>query len=393
MCPSYRATREERYSTRGRGRLLNEMLRGEVITDGWQSEAVKEALDMCLACKGCRSDCPTHTDMASYKAEFLSHYYERHSRPLQAHSIGRIGEWAPLAMRAPNLVNAITASPGFSNVLKRIAGIAAERSLPRFAERSFSSQFETLQRLRRDPARAGGVRRGDPVVLFPDTFSNYFRPQTAFAAAEVLAASGARVELPKQRLCCGRPYYDFGMLDKARASLEKILASLAPQIESGVPVVVLEPGCHSVFKDELLKLFPGDANAEKLSKQVVSLGELLQARNWKPRAIGGSALLHGHCHQKALGSTKADVALLEAAGIETAAPDTGCCGMAGAFGFRPETYATSVKVANLQLLPKVKGAAEGTLIVANGFSCREQIEGLGGRATLHLAEVLAKAVA
>jgi FAD/FMN-containing dehydrogenase/Fe-S oxidoreductase len=393
MCPSYRATREERFSTRGRGRLLNEMLRGEVITDGWQSEEVKEALEMCLACKGCRSDCPTHTDMASYKAEFLSHYYEHRSRPLQAHSMGRIGEWAPLAMRAPNFINAMTGFPGVSNILKWMGGIATERPLPRFAERSFCAQFEALQRRRRDPAREGGVRRGDPVILFPDTFSNFFRPQTAMSAARVLEDSGARVELPKEPLCCGRPYYDYGMLDKAKANLEKILASLAPQIESGVPVVVLEPGCHSVFKDELLKLFPDDASAAKLSKQVVSLGELLQARNWKPRAIGGSALLHGHCHQKALGGAQADVALLEAAGIDTAAPETGCCGMAGSFGFRPETYETSVKVANLQLLPRVKGAADGTLIVANGFSCREQIEGLGGRETLHLAEVLAKGIA
>lgn len=389
MCPSYRATREERYSTRGRARLLGEMLRGEVITDGWQSEEVKEALEMCLACKGCRSDCPTHTDMASYKAEFLSHYYEHRARPLQAHSMGRIGEWAPLAMRAPNLINALTGFPVLSNVLKRIAGIATERSLPRFAERSFCAQFDALQPRRRDPAREGGVRRGDPVLLFPDTFSNFFRPQTAMSAARVLEASGARVELPRERLCCGRPYYDYGMLDKAKASLGKILASLAPQIESGVPIVVLEPGCHSVFKDELLKFFPGDGNAEKLSRQAVSLGEVLQARNWKPPAIGGSALLHGHCHQKALGNTKADVALLEAAGIETAAPETGCCGMAGSFGFRPETYETSVKVAGLSLLPKIRGAAAETLIVSNGFSCREQIEGLAGRNTLHLAEALA----
>lgn len=392
MCPSYRATKEERYSTRGRGRLLNEMLRGEVITDRWQSEEVREALEMCLACKGCRSDCPTHTDMASYKAEFLSHYYEERARPLQAHTMGRIGEWAPLVAMLPNLVNGLMGSVLFSKTVKRIAGTAAERALPRFAPRSFRSQFGSMSRAQRDPERAAGVRRGDPVLLFPDTFTNYFRPQSALAATRVLEASGARVELPRERLCCGRPYYDYGMLDQAKASLGRILAALAPQIESGMPVIVLEPGCHSVFKDELVKLFPGDLAAERLSKQVVSLAELLRARNWKPGHIGGTALLHGHCHQKALGGTGADVALLQAAGIETSAPETGCCGMAGSFGFRPETYETSVKIAGLSLLPKVRAAAPGTLIVSNGFSCREQIEGLGGRETVHLAEVLVKAL-
>jgi hypothetical protein len=390
MCPSYRATREERYSTRGRGRLLNEMLRGEIITGGWRSDEVKEALEMCLACKGCRSDCPTHTDMASYKAEFLSHYYEGRSRPRQAHSMGRIGEWAPLASRAPNLVNAVTGLPLLSYVLKKIAGIADERALPRFAPRSFRSQFAALQRARRDPARAGGVRRGDPVLLFPDTFSNYFRPESALAAVRVLESSGARVSVPREKICCGRPYYDFGMLDKAKASLEHLVRALAPRIESGTPVVVLEPGCLSVFKDEMAKLLPDAAAAAKLAKQAVSLGELLQARGWKPNPVGGKALLHGHCHQKALGSTAPDLALLQAAGIETAAPDTGCCGMSGSFGFRPENYETSVQIANLALLPKVKATTSETLIVANGFSCREQIEGLAGRDTLHLADVLAQ---
>ena len=393
MCPSYRATKEERFSTRGRARLLGEMLRGEVITDGWQSEEVKEALEMCLACKGCRSDCPTHTDMASYKAEFLSHYYEQHSRPLRAHSMGRIGEWAPLAMKAPGLVNALSGLPLLSSFIKLAGGIATQRALPRFARRSFRAQFDALQRSRRSPASTGGMRHGDPVILFPDTFSNHFRPQSALAAVRVLEDSGARVALSPDKLCCGRPYYDFGMLDKAKASLEKIVAALAPQIESGVPVVVLEPGCHSVFRDEMVKLLPGNECAAKLAKQTVSLAELLQARNWKPRQIGGQALLHGHCHQKALGGTGADVRLLEEAGIETSAPETGCCGMSGSFGFRPDTYEISVQIANLSLLPKVKGATAETLIVANGFSCREQIEDLAERDTLHLADVLARTLA
>ncbi|MGA8004650.1 MAG: FAD-binding and (Fe-S)-binding domain-containing protein, partial [Burkholderiales bacterium] len=205
MCPSYRATGEERYSTRGRARLLNEMLRGEVITDGWASEEVKEALEWCLACKGCRSDCPTHTDMASYKAEFLSHYYERHVRPRQAHSMGRIGEWAPLAARAPRLVNFLTQTPGLASIAKRVAGVAAARNLPRLASRTFQSQF--------NPKR----HEGDRIVLFADTFNNHFRPGTALAAVEVLEAAGCAVEVPRERVCCGRPYFDFGMLDRARA--------------------------------------------------------------------------------------------------------------------------------------------------------------------------------
>jgi len=201
------------------------------------------------------------------------------------------------------------------------------------------------------------------------------------------------VSVPREKLCCGRPYYDFGMLDKAKASLEHLVRALAPRIESGTPVVVLEPGCLSVFKDEMAKLLPDNASAAKLAKQAVSLGELLQARGWKPHAIGGKALLHGHCHQKALCSTAPDLALLQAAGIETSSPDTGCCGMSGSFGFRPETYETSVRIAGLSLLPEVRATTPETLIISNGFSCREQIEGLAGRETLHLADVLAQTLA
>ena len=391
MCPSYRATKEERFSTRGRARLLGEMLRGDVITDGWQSEEVKEALEMCLACKGCRSDCPTHTDMASYKAEFLSHYYETKPRPPQALSMGRIGEWGQYAAKVPLLVNFFTQSPWFAPLAKKYAGIAPQRSMPRFASRSLRPQLHAMHLARRGPKREGGYRRGDPVILFGDTFTKYFRPQTALNAARLIEATGARVDLPKKHLCCGRPYYDFGMLDRAKASLENILEVLAPDIESGTPLVVLEPGCHSVFKDEMLKLLPGNPAAAKLARQTVTLAEILERRDWKPnKAIGGTALLHGHCHQKSLGSTEADVRLLEAAGIETSSPETGCCGMSGSFGFRPETYETSVKIANLSLLPKVKGTTPETFIVANGFSCREQIEGLARRETLHLADLLAR---
>jgi FAD/FMN-containing dehydrogenase/Fe-S oxidoreductase len=366
MCPSYRATGEERYSTRGRARLLWEMLQGEVITDGWQSDEVKEALDWCLACKGCRSDCPTHTDMAAYKAEFLSHYYEKKARPLAVQALARIGEWAPLAARAPGLANALGA------LGRPLAGLAAGRRLPRLASASFRSQFAPMG-------------EGERVILFDDTFNNHFRPAAAAAAARVLAHAGCRVELPHRHLCCGRPYYDAGMLGQAKKALERILRGLEP----GVPVVVLEPACLSVFRDELHQLFPGDARARDLSARTHSLAEFLERRGYAPRRAFGRALLHGHCHQKALGGTAADAKLLRAAGMEVETPDTGCCGMAGSFGFRRETEGASRRIGELALLPRLRAAAPDTLVVADGFSCREQIEGLGGRAALHLAEVLA----
>ena len=369
MCPSYRATREERYSTRGRSRLLAEMLRGELIADGWQSEDVREALDWCLACKGCASDCPTHTDMAAYKAEFLSHYYEKHARPRQAHSMGRIGEWAPWAARFPGFFNAI-ASHG-----KKLAGIAPQRTLPKLAARTFRSQFE--------PA-AGGER----VVLFDDTFNNHFRPATAQAAQRVLEAAGCAVELPGEHVCCGRPYYDYGMLERARGALERALRVLAPQIDAGVPVVVLEPGCLSVFRDELKQLFPGDARARRLRELATSFAEFVANKPWRAKA-GGEVLMHAHCHQKALWGTAAELEVLRAAGCRVSAPDTGCCGMSGSFGYRPEFYEASKRIAGLALAPALD-AAPGAQVVANGFSCREQIEGLTGRATLHVAELLAR---
>jgi FAD/FMN-containing dehydrogenase/Fe-S oxidoreductase len=370
MCPSYRATHEERYSTRGRARLLAEMLRGEVITEGWASDEVKEALDWCLACKGCRSDCPTHTDMAAYKAEFLSHYYETHRRPRQAWSMGRIGEWAPLAAFLPGVTN-LLAGFGFA---KTLAGVARERTLPRFAPRTFRSQFRTNG-------------KGEPVVLFDDTFNNYFRPDTAAAAHEVLARAGCRVEVPAQRVCCGRPYYDYGMLEQAKRALQRVLEVLGPRLDAGMPIVVLEPGCLSVFRDELRQLLPNEPRAARLAAQAVSLTELLNRTNFKA-SISGRVLMHAHCHQKALWGVTSDVSLLKSAGCEVLAPDTGCCGMAGSYGYRPQHAGASRRIAELALLPALAGARDAA-VVANGFSCREQIETLTGRRTLHIAELLA----
>ena len=371
MCPSYRGTREERYSTRGRARLLAEMLRGELITGGWKSDEVRDALEWCLGCKGCRSDCPTHTDMAAYKAEFMSKYYEGRRRPRQAWSMGRIGQWAPLAARWPGLANAFSGS----RLIKKIAGVTPERTLPRFARATFRSSFKP-------------TGDGEPVVLFDDCFNNHFRPSGLAAAQTVLERAGCAPGLAEKRRCCGRPYYDFGLLAEAKAALEGVLEALAPQLERAIPVVVLEPGCLSVFRDELGQLFPSDPRAEQLSRSAVSLSELLNRKGFRAN-LSAKVLMHAHCHQKSLWGTKDDVELLRRCGAEVSAPDTGCCGMAGSFGYRPEFFETSRRIAGLALLPALEAAPDAT-VLASGFSCREQIEGLAGRPTLHLAELLAR---
>jgi Fe-S oxidoreductase len=304
--------------------------------------------------------------MAAYKAEFLSHYYEKKMRPPAVQALARIGEWAPLASKAAGLANA------FAGLGRPVAGLSTSRRMPRLAANSLRAQF-----VPQGP--------GERVILFDDTFNGYFRPATGLAAARVLAHAGCRVELPRAHLCCGRPYYDAGMLDKARAALGRILDALEPD----VPVVVLEPACLSVFRDELQQLFPDDARAQALAGRMHSLAEFLESRGYAPARTFGRALVQAHCHQKALWGSAAEVKLLRATGLEVEAPDTGCCGMAGSFGLRAATEAASHRIAEAALLPRLRAAPPDTLVVADGFSCREQIEALGARPAQHFAEVLA----
>ncbi|HET8631220.1 MAG TPA: FAD-linked oxidase C-terminal domain-containing protein, partial [Thermomicrobiales bacterium] len=382
MCPSFMATREEEHSTRGRARLLFEMLEGNPLGDGWRSPAVREALDLCLACKGCKGDCPVNVDMATYKAEFYAHYYAGRLRPVAAYTMGLIYWWARLASRAPWLANLVTQTPPLSALAKAVGGIAPKRRLPRFAPEPFTAWFR-----RRDPVNADGPR----VLLWPDTFNNYFHPATARAAVEVLEAAGFRVAIPEVSLCCGRPLYDWGMLDLAGRLLRQILDALRDDIAAGVPVVGLEPSCVSVFRDELIGLFPHDEDARRLSQQTYLLGEFLERRATDHRwpQLRRKALLHGHCHQKAILSLDAAESLLRKLGVDYTAPDTGCCGMAGAFGFeRGDHYDVAMKCGERVLLPAVRQADADTLIVAEGFSCREQIAQATDRRALHLAQVL-----
>ncbi len=380
MCPSYQVTGEEKHSTRGRARLLMEMLKGEVVTDGWRSEEVHEALDLCLSCKGCKGDCPVQVDMATYKAEFLSHYYKRRLRPRSAYAMGLIPWWARLAKRAPRLANAL----GRSALGKAAAGVAPERTPPQFARSTFLDWFEE----RVAPAADGR----DEVVLWPDTFTNHFHPEIGKAAVEVLEHAGFAVKVPEHAFCCGRPLYDFGMLTLAKRLLNSALSALEPDIRAGRRVVVLEPSCASVFRDELPNMLPESQLARALAAQTRGLAELLAEEDWQPPALEGPALLHGHCHQKAITGVQADRELLDRMGLDVEQPEYGCCGMAGAFGYeRGERYEVSRQVGEQALLPRVRELDEDTRVVTDGFSCREQIaQGVEDRRALHIAEVLAE---
>ncbi|MGH7902792.1 MAG: FAD-binding and (Fe-S)-binding domain-containing protein [Candidatus Dormibacteraceae bacterium] len=386
MCPSYMVTREERHSTRGRARLLFEMLETGAVPGGWRSREVKEALDLCLACKGCRGECPVEVDMASYKAEFLSHHYAGRLRPRSAYSMGLIHWWARAAAAAPGLANGALRAPGLGAGLKWLAGMAPERRPPAFARQTFRAWFD------RRPPRARGSER---VILWADTFNDGFRPDIARAAVAVLESLGLQVVLPGRRVCCGRPLFDHGMLSLARRQLKGVVATLREDIRAGTAVVGLEPSCLAVFKDELLNLIGDDEDARRLAAQAQPLAGFLRLRlaDLRLRPLGARAIVQGHCHQRALWGMDADSEVLAAAGIEADILDSGCCGMAGAFGFeRGEHHRISIACGERVLLPAVRAAAPDTLVLADGFSCREQIEQATGRTALHLAQVLRMAL-
>ncbi|MBV9915994.1 MAG: FAD-binding protein [Solirubrobacterales bacterium] len=384
MCPSFQATREEQHSTRGRARLLLEMLQGEPLTGGWREDAVKESLDLCLSCKGCTGECPVQVDMPTYKAEFFSHYYAHRRRPLRHYLLGLMPWWGRGAAQMPRAANAMAHAPLLATTGKRMLGLAAEREAPRFASETFRAWFA-----RRPAARLAGERVR--VLLWPDTFSDLFEPAIGRAAVDVLEAAGFAPELPPRRLCCGRPLYDFGMLRLARRTLRQTLATLEEPIRAGVPMLVLEPSCAAVFRDELRKLMPHDEDARRLVAQTFTLDELLAqyAPEWQPPALGGQALMHGHCHHKALFGLHGERALLERLGLDVRPSDAGCCGLAGSFGYEGgEHYRVSVAAGEQKLLPAVREARAETLIVADGFSCRSQIAHGSDRRALHTAQVL-----
>ncbi len=386
MCPSYQVTREEQHSTRGRAHMLFEMLEGDVVTDGWRSEEVRETLDLCLSCKGCLSDCPVNVDMATYKAEFTHHHYRGRPwrRPRSHWSMGWLPVAARVAARAPRLVNAVTGSRA-APLLKRAGGIARGREIPEFAEETFTAWFA-----RHEPA--GDGHRG-PVLLWPDTFTTHLSPDVGIAAVRVLEAAGFSVHLPTGPVCCALTWVSTGQLGVARRVLRRSLETIRPALEAGAPVVGLEPSCTAMLRHDAPDLLGEDGGlASRTRDHVVTLAELLRDRapDWDPPHVGGDALVQVHCHQHAVMGFAADEALMRAAGVEVTVPDSGCCGLAGNFGFEDGHEELSRAVGERVILPAVRAADGSTAVVADGFSCRTQIEQGAARRPLHLAELLAR---
>jgi FAD/FMN-containing dehydrogenase/Fe-S oxidoreductase len=381
MCPSFMVTHEERHTTRGRAHQLWEMLNGEVVANGWRDESVKEALDLCLACKGCKGDCPVNVDMATYKAEFLSRYWEGRLRPRYAYAFGLIDQWARLASLFPGVVNLATQTPVLSAIAKKAAGMPRERQIPEFAPQTFKAWF-----------RKRGIRnQGKPrVILWADTFNNYFFPETAQAAIEVLEHFGYQVQVPKQHLCCGRPLYDYGFLDRAKKYLTKVLDALEADIAAGTPMVVLEPSCGSVLRDELNGLMPESARAHSLMENTFLLSEFLEkkVKDYDAPQLKRRAIVQGHCHHKAIMRLHDEEAVMQKMGLDAQVLNSGCCGMAGSFGYEAGKYDVSIQCGERALLPAVRKAPLSTIIMADGFSCREQIAQQTNRHALHLAEVM-----
>ncbi|WP_374157629.1 FAD-binding and (Fe-S)-binding domain-containing protein [Mycobacterium sp. G7A2] len=379
MCPSYQATREEQHSTRGRAHLLWEMLQGDVVTDGWRSTEVRDALDLCLSCKGCLSDCPVNVDMATYKAEFTHHHYQGRpwARPLSHWSMGWLPLWSRVAAKAPKIANRLARGP----LVKRLGGIAEEREIPQFAEQTFTSWFADR------PVTAGPKGQ---VLLWPDSFTNHLAPQVGQAAVAVLEAAGYQVVLPERPVCCGLTWISTGQLNAAKRRLTASLTALAPHLAAGTPIVGLEPSCTAVLRRDAHELLPDDPRAAQAAETTHTFAEFVLASGWQPPQLGAQALVQTHCHQHAVLGFDADRTLMTKAGIAADIPDSGCCGLAGNFGFERGHYEVSQQVGERVLLPAVRNAAPNTAVVADGFSCRTQIAQGTERRAVHLAELLAR---
>jgi len=381
MCPSYLATREEKDSTRGRARVLQEMINGSTIRKGWASAAVHSALDLCLSCKGCARDCPTGIDMAAYKAHVLDRTYAGRLRPRSHYALGWLPRWARIITRHPalaRLVNLTTATPGLRRLVRWSAGVDQRRTLPRFAEQA------ARRRVTLPPADGG-----QPVVVWVDSFSDGFAGRGVEAVVEVLIAAGYAPRFLDRPACCGLTWISTGQLDGARRQLRAALDVLHPVVTAGVPVVGLEPSCTAVWRGDAAELLPGDERVAAVRSGVFTLAELLSRTDgWSPPDLSGiEVLAQPHCHHASVLGWATDAALLNASGASVTTVG-GCCGLAGNFGVEQGHYEVSVKIAEHDLLPAA-AAHPDAVVLADGFSCRTQLAELAGRSSITLAELLA----
>ena len=384
MCPSYMGTLDEEHSTRGRANALRTVLSGKVPKEDFTGKRLHEIMDLCLECKACKAECPSNVDMAKLKYEFLDHYHRANGLPLRNRLFGGIARLNGIGAQFAPVANGIAGSKLNRWLMEKLVGIDRRRPLPKFAGRTFETWFG-------DHNPEGNAAKGE-VVLFHDTFNDFNTPDVAIAATRLLEHLGFRVLLTNKR-CCGRPMISKGMLGEARNNAAWNTDQLAPFAERGIPIIGLEPSCLLTLRDEYPEFLPTSA-ARKVAEQSFLLEEFLASElaagrlSVKSSGPRGKALLHGHCHQKALVGTAPSIAVLKAAGFEVSEVDSGCCGMAGSFGFEKEHYDLSVTIGNRRLAPAVKSAGEDVEIVAPGISCRQQIEHLTGRRAKHPAELL-----
>jgi Fe-S oxidoreductase len=393
MCPSYLATRDEKDSTRGRARVLQDVVSGALGPNGWRSDTVHDALDLCLACKGCASDCPTGVDMASYKAEALYQKYRHRPRPRSHYALGWLPRWSRLASHAPRLTNAVLSSRLLHPIVTWAAGVDGRRGLPHFAPVTFRRWF--AERGADAAAAASGPAAGSvgEVVLFVDTFTDSFSPEVGQAAVAVLEDAGYHVRLTAEPVCCGLTWISTGQLDGARRRVRGTVQALLPHVRAGAQVVGLEPSCTAVLRSDALELLDGEelAAAEQVAAATRTLAELLSATpGWRPPDLSGTAVVaQPHCHHHAVMGWSTDAALLARTGAHVKRLG-GCCGLAGNFGVERGHYDVSVKVAEHQLLPAVAQAPADAVVLADGFSCRTQLDDLSQRSGVHLAQLLAE---
>jgi Fe-S oxidoreductase len=384
MCPSYMGTLDEEHSTRGRANALRNAISGRAPQEEFTGKRLYEVMDLCLECKACKAECPSNVDMAKLKYEFLDHYHRANGLPLRNRVFGAIEKVNRIGSALAPLSNWI-ANSGINRWLMEIfAGIDRRRPLPRFAGETFAEWFEKHQ-------AAGDGSRGE-VLLFHDTFNNFNTPNVAIAATRFLEKSGYRVLLADKK-CCGRPMISKGMLAEAKKNAAWNVDKLAPYAEKGTPIVGLEPSCLLTLRDEYPEFIRTPA-AKNVAENSFLFDEFVMREHGEGRLVlqskrnGKQALLHGHCHQKALVGTASTMAMLKNAGYEVSEIDSGCCGMAGSFGFEKEHYDLSTKIGNRRLVPAVKTAGADVEIVAPGISCRQQIDHLASRKAKHPAELL-----